>query len=645
VDWEDATDEVTTLLRLIQLEDFQHPEVWKELTILVQVEPDDDILPVRSKYDGLRYSLGLNHLTYRGLWHTLADCIASTLLKGQPPKIVSALRFLPKGLQTGLKQISIMGNPAYSVDPVKDDFYRRLIDLRTEKKIEMKDSSGHDRERLDTEQLALKICANATSSGIFVEVNTADYDRPQEVTCYGFDGNSFSSFVKTVEETGRYFHPLLASLITGAARLMLAVTEVLAEDAGITWAFCDTDSMALAKPEDMTEGEFLHRAQGVPQWFTPLNPYRVKGPLLRIEDLNYEYEEGRPTDKIPRLFCWAVSAKRHALFHLNDRGGRPVIRKASAHGLGHRLPPYAEGECHHFIPAPSFPLEEIGDSLSRWHYDLWYLIIVAGLSAHPRQAGFDTIEQLDEPAASRYTATTPRLLDWFKRYNKGKPYAQQVKPFNFLFALQCIPDPKRIRKARNSYCIPELLPVAPYNRDLQKAIRKCFDRNTGLPIPRHLLKTYREVLSQYHLHPEAKFHQGDYIDAGFTRRRHIFALGIDHIGKETNRWEEQSHLGRDDEAQINYGLSHDDSAPMLHSVQQARQQFGLRRLARASTLSEGHLSRILRGEVRLTSTSATKLLEGVRTLEEEDRDHAERTAKFHKPISVQTVGYIERKSQ
>jgi hypothetical protein len=51
------------------------------------------------------------------------------------------------------------------------------------------------------------------------------------------------------------WHPLLATLITGAARLMLAISETVTEKAGLTWAFCDTDSMAIAKPNEMSEAE------------------------------------------------------------------------------------------------------------------------------------------------------------------------------------------------------------------------------------------------------------------------------------------------------------------------------------------------------------------------------------------------------
>jgi hypothetical protein len=50
------------------------------------------------------------------------------------------------------------------------------------------------------------------------------------------------------ENPGDFFHPLLGTLITGAARLMLAITERLLIDEGLDWVFCDTDSMAFAVP-------------------------------------------------------------------------------------------------------------------------------------------------------------------------------------------------------------------------------------------------------------------------------------------------------------------------------------------------------------------------------------------------------------
>jgi hypothetical protein len=122
---------------------------------------------------------------------------------------------------------------------------------------------------------------------------------------------------------------------------MLAITERLVLDARLDWAFCDTDSMAIARPEEMREAEFLRRAKSVVEWFGPLNPYVEKGSLLKIETANYGLRLGRPSKRMQPLYCMAVSAKRYALFNL-DGEGRPVIRKASAHGLGHLLAPYEE---------------------------------------------------------------------------------------------------------------------------------------------------------------------------------------------------------------------------------------------------------------------------------------------------------------
>jgi hypothetical protein len=222
----------------------------------------------------------------------------------------------------------------------------------------MKGGSDRRERQLETEQLALKICANAISYGIFVELNPTDQRKPKTVTCHGAE--SFNCTIKTIEEPGRYFHPLLSTLITGAARLMLAVTECLAGEKEIDWAFCDTDSMALAKPEQMPEIDFINRTKEIADWFTPLNPYEVKTPLLKIENIN----SFRGKQIIP-LFCWAISAKRYALFNL-DRYGKPLIRKASAHGLGHLVQPY-ENKSPRNIPRPLVPLAELG--VSCWQYD------------------------------------------------------------------------------------------------------------------------------------------------------------------------------------------------------------------------------------------------------------------------------------
>ena len=187
--------------------------------MLVQVQPDCDLFPVRSQYSGENYSIGLNYLSSRPpLWYTLADCMTSGLLTGKPPRVIKAIRFTAKEPQLGLVPIDIAGNSDYRVDPYQDDFYRRLIELRQQVKSEMvaARARGDDdaEDRLNAEQQAMKITANSTSYGIFVEMNVVNYVSTITGTCHGAEGPGFETTVHNVETPGNYFHPLLGVIAT-----------------------------------------------------------------------------------------------------------------------------------------------------------------------------------------------------------------------------------------------------------------------------------------------------------------------------------------------------------------------------------------------------------------------------------------------
>ncbi len=644
-EWEDATAETRALLEQVTVADLQRPEGWRELWTLVQVRPDGDLFPVRAKYDGAHYTIGLNYLTSeKPLWYTLADCIASKLLTGKLPKVLRARRFRPVGIQPDLRSVDIAGTPDYRVDPARDDFYRRLIDLRSKVQARKRAARGRDHEAwaaaLDAEQNALKITANATSYGIFVELNVSHHDNLRKVKCYGPDSKEFSTWVRSFEESGRYFHPLLATLITGAARLMLALVERLASDNGITWLFCDTDSMALAQPDGMAEEEFVARVEGVRQWFDALNPYETAEPLFKLEEANYRLQDREPTDALEPLYGFAVSDKRYALFNL-DAEGRPVLRKASGHGLGHLRPPYEEADAPGSIPNPNAPLHNMG--VERWQYDLWYRIALAAVEGHPQQVKLDDLPGFDKPAVTRYAATTPDLLHWFKSYNKVKPYREQVRPFGFLYAFQpqAIREPNgltegpeqplaglggRRGRARRRTGTDLPRPVAPYDPDPAIAAEHAFDRLVGRPVGANRLKTYRHGLARYHLQPEAKFWGGNYTDSGVTTRRHVVATSTEHIGKEANRWEEQLYLGEDPEAQIVYGPAPDEPAALRDRVLRACQPFRVRELAEAAGLSVGEASSVLRGRGNPSGETLMKLYRAVPEIEAKHREQAERVS-------------------
>ena len=617
--WHDSTIETRELLDKSTIADLHDPQAWARLATLVRIAPQCDILPVRAPYGGESQStIGLNFLTSeKAQWFTLADCIASKLLNGRPPRVLEAITFEPEGLQAGLQSVSIGGREAYRVDPTADDFYRTIIDLRSAVKDQIKEAKKNgtleEIAHLNSLQLALKILANATSYGIFMELNVEELDGKDTVRCYGMDRQSFSVQTNKLETPGTYFHPLLATLITGAARLMLALTERLVLDAGIDWAFCDTDSMAPAQPANMPEAEFLERAQAVRSWFEPLNPYKAKGELLKLEDANLVLDSSGAMEP---LFCFAISAKRYVLFNL-DSARRPVIRKASAHGLGHLMAPYPETDAPATIPAPRVSLADIG--VERWQYDLWCRIVSAALAGHPDSPDLDFHPALNQPAISRYGATTPALLRWFDSHNRNRPYTDQVRPFGFMTALHGTRNvqvqsaweqepsakPRKLRRIR---------PIAPYHKEPAAAAAVAFDRETGQAVPARQLATYREALAQYHLHPEAKFLGGDFIDRGPTRRRHIQVLGITYIGKEANRWEEQFFLGADEGAVISYGAAPWDREAVEERVRQACHKHGQRAMARASKSSLRDVSMIMGGGRKVSQRTLARLDRVARSL-------------------------------
>jgi hypothetical protein len=490
--WRDGTLEVSRQLQSWTLKDLQEKKNWRKLVALVKVKPDADIFPVRAQYnDGADGTIGANYITSKtGLWFTLADCLASQLLTGKPVEVLQAIVFKHGQPQRNLRPVAISGNPDYLVDPYKDDFYRRMIELRHVVKGQREKSKGADYEKLDVEQNALKIATNATSYGIFAEINVND--RAKLAASRIYSANSPSWVIDHIkdEQPGRYFHPLLAATITGAARLMLALAERLILDEGLEWAFCDTDSMAIAKPESMPEVQFYKTVDRIVGWFGQLNPYNFPGSILKIEDVNYSLEN---TKKRQSLFVWAVSAKRYALFNIEM--GQPIIRKASAHGLGQFQAPYDKAKPAKGIPSSQGKLEKIG--VEHWHHDLWWLIAKAATDGHPDNVKFNHHPSLTKPAASRYAATTPKSLRWFDKYNDGLSYALKLKPFGFVSAFSAralVDQPLSKSRGNRSKANMILKPVAPFDKNPVVAAQNAFDRNTRESIPVEFLKTYQRAL-------------------------------------------------------------------------------------------------------------------------------------------------------
>ena len=190
---------------------------------MVKLHTDEDILPVRMDYKGDNgsFNVGVNNLSSDfGLWYALPDVVASVILTGKVPEIIEAIRFIPKGIQKGLRKSEILGIP---VDPSKVNLVQVLVEERQKIKQRLEATKKDDPEyqQLKSRAPALKILVNAMSYGIFIELNPED--KKSDLLVYGLD--DFNTSENRFEKSGKYFHPLLAVMITAGSRLFLAMAE------------------------------------------------------------------------------------------------------------------------------------------------------------------------------------------------------------------------------------------------------------------------------------------------------------------------------------------------------------------------------------------------------------------------------------
>ncbi len=561
----DATEQTRTFLSRMTLDDWQRQETWQKLRVLCKIQPRNSVLPVRAEYG----EAGEENIALAAVedgpacWYTLADVVASQLLTGKAPDLVAALEFVPKGKPLTTTPFSFFGDARYTIDLSKDDFFTRVIDLRGEFKQRAKQAkqAGQKDEHAyyDGLQQALKILASATSYGVQVELNQQDTPATRKkypTSFYDVDGALHETHVDREEEPGPYFSPF-GTFIPAGGRLLLAIAEKLAEERGLTYAMCDTDSMAFARPDGMERPDFLLRVKEIADWFTPLSPYAGKPPLFELEDVNDWHGQDEP------LLFLGVSAKRYVLYNRLD-GGLFRIRKFSSHGLGGLSSPYPDNTSPAATPEPCEHVHDLGGP--RWVYDLWYRAIEAlerGIYPDGRKlvmrdgAPLYVVEDaaLDVPALHQVTVTTAHLYEQFKRL-------PSVWPFSFFTVLPGFKDEFApmgrmaeigpgsnmnigdATRLMNFYLdvgrtgTPFYAPYAKYADDLRE-VKRC---DTNAPVPDGFLPvTVEEAVATYFQHPEWK--AANPKAAGIMERRHLTVSGLLYIGKETN----ELHLETADE--------------------------------------------------------------------------------------------------
>jgi hypothetical protein len=472
----------------------------------------------------------------------------SFLLTGHVPKVVDAFRLEAQGKLRTLKPLKLRGE--IPVDPKSQGFFKIAIQER------VRLSSRDDLNEVEKKRLekALKVLANAASYGIYAEMNRQESDQKVSLTCYGIDSKPYTCRVAHPEVPGAFCFPPLASLITGAARLMLALLEYTVVEQGGTYAMEDTDSMAIVATEHggiiscpggragekgcVIKALSWNTVKEISNRFIDLNPYdrsTIPGfpqSIRKIEDDNF-----LPNTTTQRqLYCLAVSAKRYALFS-RDGLGKPILLRNginnnndrwSEHGLGHLLN----------------PIEPESDDRD-WIAQVWLNLIRQGKEQSGISSDFEK-----RPAVGRTTISSPAVMHALAQLNAGKRYPDQVKPFNFLTSCHVKPfghptgsDPEHFHL------------IAPCQTDSTKWTQmEWIDQYSGqrynITTTGHhgdrrtaRVKSYQDVLVDYEFHPESKCADSagepcGKQTVGLLQRRHIKIDQIKYVGKESNNLEE-----------------------------------------------------------------------------------------------------------
>ena len=423
-------------------------------------------------------------------------------------------------------------------------------------------------------QRFLKVFANAIY-GVFAEMNTPKRAKPKIGDIYGLDGEHWE--VRNPEEPGEFCFPPFAALITGGARLMLAMLERCVEDAGGCHVFCDTDSLCIVASDQAGTVEGIpvisyDAVNEIRRRFNMLNPYNRE---LAPELLKWESPKLKPGQTYPerQLYCVAISAKRYCLFYMN--GDRPEIvamvddqdpsadnveiEKRSKHGLG-----------LYINPIPDAPKDW-------WYSEVWLYIINKWIL----RRDVEEPEWFRVPAAMRLTATTPDMLRAFRDFNDGWPYGDQVKPQNFVLSF----TPSKVTRMLyphmrliTPYASPEELadwenlgdvydihgdgtpfrikpsseltdeemeaflqgdsyPDKKYYRDwIARHPEYVQQLKEGQPVP---VSTYRDIVYDYVRHPEVKYDDADGKPCTSRTRGRLYPTTIMaeyayHIGKTGN---------------------------------------------------------------------------------------------------------------
>jgi hypothetical protein len=625
IDFVDDTENVKRFVASIIREKCYERRTWSDLTFVARIMPDGDILPIRTVYDGQSQNIGNNYLQPNPVhpepvYIAGPDLVAAVIQQpGKIPRIQQAFRIVPSGKQAGMRAVKLRGRVL--IDPNDDsvDLFTKIIEERKRNK--------------DDADLYywLKILANSIY-GFFVELIPEHFKQPKNVMVFSGD-EEFTDSAKVLEKRGKWFAPYLATLITSAGRLLLAMLEVEVARLGGIYLYCDTDSLAIVASKS---GGPLHvpGAEGkrILTWdevdritakFQALNPYDPTDvpDLLNLTDDNYvckcshelksEHDETgkcevpgcdcRSKKKVRRqLWGLAIAAKRYGLFeNVFDHRGKLVdikIVNPKAHGIGFLYPP-KDNPKNWKKDAPL------------WVYEMWDYIVRGFMGLKRTLPGWALLAQM-----MRFSVSTWNVLRMLGMWEGARPnnfmfmvMTSEVHSFDFDFDAKPSKKPMVIVPFSSKQSEwPTLEGFDIHNKDRRGRFRRYRMNDPDF----HPL-TYAHMMEDYIRHPEAKSLGPDgkpctSETGGLLQRAHITAGQIRYIDKETSSmWaqvDDLSVITDNDEAGfrvVEYGRSRRIVLPesLKREIQEAKLQRELRRRG----IGQHTLEKALQGHVRVNT--------------------------------------------
>jgi hypothetical protein len=588
VSFEVDTEDIRRFLGRIDLGRCFRPAMWERCGFFALVKPDDDILPVRTMYDGITQNIGNNYLrSERPMWFAGPDLIASVIRTGKVPHVIRAVRLVPHGKQAGMKTVKLRGSTV-KIDPYKDDFFRKIIEQR---KLNKGDKALY---------YWLKILANSIY-GFFVELNPDIRNRRIPIQVFSGE-KEFPDSSDVIENPGQWFFPPLASLITAGGRLLLAMTEACVEEKQGTYLFCDTDSLAVVAskhggPLRIPGGERVRilswkEVQNIVDKFAVLNPYDrkvVTGSILNCVDANYV--DSDPKKPRRQLYGYSIAAKRYSLYERRGSTNIKII-DPKAHGVG-------------FLYPPKDSPKDWEEDVPQWTYEMWDYIVRGALKLRRKAPPW-----LDIPQMMRLAITTYNVLEMLDGWASARPYNFLLLPMidpQFGYAFD--------RKANE-----KVLLVAPFSSKQWRWFdMECVNIHTGKKYrmvactkeknpPYNVVfpSQFARLLIEYQEHPEAKSLAPDGTPCGagtcgLLQRAHVIAGELRYIGKETDhKWEAGDEISVLEFKTTEYGR-HKKVVPDASTADEIR-KIGIRKTMDLTNMSQHTIEKLLRSEAVRRST-------------------------------------------